>query len=52
MCEERNKIQNEISQYRRFLKQLLDPLTEARFNATIAALERDLKERSCESGKA
>jgi TATA-binding protein-associated factor Taf7 len=52
MCEECYKIQNEISQYRRFLNQLLDPLTEARFKATIAELERDLEERSCERGKA
>ncbi len=52
MCEECNKIQTEILQYRRFLKQLLDPLTEARFKATIAELERDLKARGCESGKA
>lgn len=51
MCEECNKIQNQISQYRRFLKQLIDPLTEQRFKAAIAGLERDLKAMNCESGR-
>ena len=52
MCEECNRIQNEISQYQRFLKQLLDPLTEARFKAAVVELEHKLNAMSCQSGEA
>jgi len=51
MCGECDKIQNEISLYRRFLKQLLDPLTEERFKAAIFELERNLKTMSCQSAE-
>jgi hypothetical protein len=49
MCEQCNKIQNQIAQYRRFLNHRFDPLTEERMKAAITELECKQKAIGCKS---
>jgi hypothetical protein len=40
MCKKCDELQKQIAQYQRFLNQIFDPLTQERWKAAVAELEK------------